>query len=746
MKKHALWTVLMAVVIFSTACSSSADQGLKESYSPLKKAALEQNIILGAAADPGLLNKQVYRDTLANNFTALTPENHMKWQLIHPERDRYNFSGADALVQFAEENDMTVRGHTLVWHSQVPSWVNNGDWTREELMEVLKEHIFTVAGRYKGKIYAWDVVNEAFDGSNYRNTIWYRVIGPEYIEMAFRWAHEADPDALLYYNDYSMEGINLKSDFTYKRVQELLEKGVPIHGVGLQTHLTLEGSYDFESMYQNVKRFNDLGLKVDITEADIKIKEPVSFEQWEEQAEWYGHLMELLISAGDNNVFVLWGVSDAHSWIPNFARGYNDALAFDHDFQPKPAVAELTGAMNAGAQELGYREWAPRDATGRFQTYPFIARLAGTLPVIDGQVKAGEWDGAVVYPFLFNQLDPLDQRMDSQDIGGSWRVLYKGNQLYGMVERRDNATFTNHPHTYECDNVEIFIYMNDQLVLMRSLIGQGWETPELPGSAKWNEDGTILEFLVELPDHDPTGLRLGWNIAMSDNDEGPDALRANQAYPVRGDNKSWQGIGLTELFLEGITPRPSAEPFLVTPFDCPAATQDIQVDGKIDSGEWDGSPLYPLGFNQLDAGDQRIASEADLKGSWSVLHKGNRLYGRVYRQDDVTVISHSSEWLNDNVEIFFMMDDQFVQLRSLVGRGWSEHSYQGQQEAAWSADGSVFEFAVDLPAEAEGYTLIGWNIGLSDNDDGENRKSQIYPVTGVNDSYQGKNLGELILY
>jgi len=714
------------------------------SYSVLKQTALDKGLILGTAVEPHLLNMPQYEKAVLENFTSITAENAMKMQPIHPERDMYSFANADKLVDFAMANDLQVRGHTLVWHSQAPAWINNGDWTKEELLEVIKDHIFTVAGRYKGKIYAWDVVNEAFDGGNYRSSVFYDTIGEEFFEKAFIWAHEADPDALLYYNDYSMEGINLKSDRVYKEVKKLLEKGVPIHGIGLQTHLTLGRSYNFESMYQNVKRFTDLGLKVDLTEVDIKIAEPVLDVDLEEQAVWYGKLMELLISTG-NNVFIAWGVDDGHSWIPGFTPGFNDPLLLDREYQPKPAVDSLIQAMIAGPVELPYREWEPANTDGRFQSHPFIARKASADPSIDGVINEEEWKGAEIYPFLFNQLNTQDFRLDSEDIQGDWRILYKGNKLFGAIQRKDDITVTGHESSWENDTIEIFIDMSDQFTQMRSIVGQDWEDTLLSGKAQWNDAGTQMEFVVELPDSNPEGLTIGWNIALADNDDGPDATRESQAYPVVGDNNGWQGQGLGELRLEGITPRPSDEPHLIPPFEAQAAASEIVVDGTLDEEAWDDAVIYPLGFNQLSTDDQRSFNKSDLYGYWAILHKGNQLFGYVYREDDVTRIDNESAWLNDNVEIFFMHQDEFVQLRSLVGEDWMEHSFKGNQKAQWNDDGSIMEFSLTLPGEVSAGQIIGWNIGLSDNDDGDNREQQIYPLTGINDSYEGKNLGELIL-
>jgi endo-1,4-beta-xylanase len=172
--------------------------------------------------------------------------------------------------------------------------------------------------------------------------VWWRVIGPEYIDMAFRWAHEVDPDALLFYNDYGAEGLNGKSDAVYELVQGLLDRGVPIHGVGLQAHLVLSGQSNFDNVRANIQRLGDLGLQVHITELDIRIADASSGDEpgqaeLERQAQMYGELLDVCLSEPSCTAFVLWGFTDRHSWIPWFRPGWGSALIFDESYRPKPA-------------------------------------------------------------------------------------------------------------------------------------------------------------------------------------------------------------------------------------------------------------------------------------------------------------------------------------------------------------------------------------------------------------------------
>lgn len=320
--------------------------------SSLRTAAAARGFRIGAAAVPDYIaQEEAYRRTLGSQFNLLTPENVMKFGPIHPEPDRFDFCPADALVEFAEANNMDVRGHTLVWHQQLPSWVTNTDYTKEELLAILRKHIQTVVGRYRGRIQHWDVVNEAIDDSEehpLRETVWLNTIGSEYLEWAFRWAHEADPAAKLYYNDYGIERSNAKADAVYDLVGDLVNKQVPIHGVGFQFHVSLSAPSK-EEMKRNFERFTKLGLEVAVTELDVSLdvrSGPPSQEALERQAEVYRRVLEACLETEGCNTFVTWGFTDRHSWIPGFSDGKNGAaLIFDEDYEPKPAYIALLKAL-----------------------------------------------------------------------------------------------------------------------------------------------------------------------------------------------------------------------------------------------------------------------------------------------------------------------------------------------------------------------------------------------------------------
>jgi endo-1,4-beta-xylanase len=312
----------------------------------LRELAQARGLTIGAAVSATPLRcDPTYAEALRHEFNLVTTENAMKFGPIHPEPGRYAFRNADDIVDTAEAQGMRVRGHTLVWHQQLPSWVEGGEWTREELLEVLHEHIATVVGRYKGRIYAWDVVNEAIDGDTLRDTVWSRVIGPEYIDLAFRWAHEADPDALLFYNDYGGEGINRKSDAIYDLVAGMIERGVPVHGVGLQMHL-ISGLAPLPGRAaENMERLGALGLQVHVTELDVRIRGVPAQRDLATQARTYQQVAETCLAARNCTALVTWGLTDRYSWVPSRFTGWGSALLLDETYEPKPAYLALADAL-----------------------------------------------------------------------------------------------------------------------------------------------------------------------------------------------------------------------------------------------------------------------------------------------------------------------------------------------------------------------------------------------------------------
>lgn len=313
-------------------------------------------------------NDRPYRELVGTEFSSLSPENQSKWEFIHPERDEYNFGPMDDIVAFAEENGQVVRGHTLLWHSQNPEWLEEGDFTDAELRQILKDHVDTVVGRYAGKIHQWDVVNEVVldDGSGLRTeeNVFVRELGPEVIADVFRWAHAADPEAELFFNDYGVESIGPKSDVYHELVQDLLADGVPVDGFSFQGHLSTR--YGFPADVQaNLQRFADLGLKTAITELDVRMDvtegEQPTAEQLAQQSDYYTRMLDACLAVEGCNSFTLWGFTDKYSWVPVFFEGEGFATVMDEDFSRKPAYCDLQETLAVASGKNGHPAFGSRN-------------------------------------------------------------------------------------------------------------------------------------------------------------------------------------------------------------------------------------------------------------------------------------------------------------------------------------------------------------------------------------------------
>lgn len=358
--------LLTAIPLLLVGCDSGGTAELPEEEAdppdteepsgPLRGLAADRGLTLGTAVDVGaLMNDSQYADVLAREFNAVTPENAMKWNPLRPSRDTFAFEQPDSLVAFASRNDMSVRGHTLVWHQQLPDWIENYRGQEDTLKAILGNHIKTVVNYYEeeypDQVTRWDVVNEAInDNGERRGSIWQETIGPEYIALAFQWANEANPDAQLYYNDYSIAGGGSKSDAVYDLVSGLVNDGVPIDGVGFQSHLSTE--YDAPSdqdLVDNMQQYQSIGLNVAITELDVRIPlgsddEP-SNDQLQTQADYYSRFLNTCLFVSNCSDFRTWGFTDAESWIPSTYEGYGAALLFDEQYNKKPAYDALVDVL-----------------------------------------------------------------------------------------------------------------------------------------------------------------------------------------------------------------------------------------------------------------------------------------------------------------------------------------------------------------------------------------------------------------
>lgn len=313
-------------------------------------------------------------DTIVNkNFNILVAENEMKFNALEPTQNTFNWTSADKLVVYAYSNDKQVRGHTLCWHSQLPSWVTNGVFTRATLMAALKNHITTIVTRYKGLVQQWDVLNEPFDDgyptTALRASVWQSTIGSDYIDSVFVWANRADPSAKLFLNDYNVEYYgNNKANFMFNYVSQMKSRKIPIHGVGFQCHLGVGFSTktSFTNIDQNIKRYATLGLDVAITELDVAIAntdyaaDSIGFIA--KQATDYDNIIKLCLNNPNCKTILTWGFTDKYSWIPaSSSNTKGHALIYDNAYKAKPAYYAMLNELALASGKTAVPQIANND-------------------------------------------------------------------------------------------------------------------------------------------------------------------------------------------------------------------------------------------------------------------------------------------------------------------------------------------------------------------------------------------------
>ena len=319
----------------------------KERPLPDPATAPKRFVPLGAAVEwrsMDFWSDSQYQSAFASNFDSLTPENVMKMEYLEPEQGRFDFFYADSLADFARDNGKAVRGHALVWHEQLPKWLVERRWSRDEMTAQLKLYVETVVGHYRGRVAEWDVVNEIFnEDGTYRDSVFYESMGPDFVEQAFRWAHASDPSAKLFINDFKIEGDNPKAAALVKLVKALKARDVPIHGVGLQMHWD-EGTPPSAAIVQRwLQRFADLGVEVQITEMDVAM-EPAFAQHADHRANQeaqYAAAAQACNAVPACTKFTVWGVSDRYTW-----RGSETApLLLDVNYNRKPAYDLVRAAF-----------------------------------------------------------------------------------------------------------------------------------------------------------------------------------------------------------------------------------------------------------------------------------------------------------------------------------------------------------------------------------------------------------------
>lgn len=350
---------LIFLVSFSAAPTSPPPQSLRQ-------AAGKSEVLIGTAVRPYLFSEGPYAATLAREYSMVEPEDAMKWWTVRPSASAFDFGQGDAVVRFAQVHGMKVRGHCLVWDHNNPDWLAHGHFVPAEMARLLREHIMTVMKHYAGQVFAWDVVNEALNEyGEFKDSPWYNrpgigLSGKEsaYVEQAFQWAHEADPQALLFYNEAEGEGLNRKSDAIFAMLKGFKRRGVPIDGVGLQMHVS-ELNIDTSAIAANIARLTGLGLQVHITELDVSLPlnartdapEPATATEMDllRQADIYRAIVRACLQNPGCTAIQTWGFTDKYSWIGSHSHGARGAaLPFDRNYKPKPAYDALLGALIQG--------------------------------------------------------------------------------------------------------------------------------------------------------------------------------------------------------------------------------------------------------------------------------------------------------------------------------------------------------------------------------------------------------------
>ncbi|CAG8028356.1 unnamed protein product [Penicillium olsonii] len=348
-------------------------------------------VYFGSATDNGELTDAAYLAQLSNkeDFGQITPGNAQKWDSIEPTQGTFSYTKGDVIADLAAKNDQKLRCHTLVWHSQLPSWVSSGTWTNETLIAAMKNHITNVVTHYKGKCYAWDVVNEALnEDGTYRTNIFYQTIGEAYLPIAFATAAAADPDVKLYYNDYNIESSGSKSTGAQRIIKLVQQYGAKIDGVGLQAHLIVGSTPSQSAQATNLAAFAALGVDIAYTELDIRMTLPSTAALLAQQATDYKNTVAACVANTKCIGVTIWDYTDKYSWVPSVFSGQGAALPWDENLAKKPAYEAILSALG-GTTSTG------TTTTAAAVTTTTTANSGSTTgAALYGQCGGSGWTGA----------------------------------------------------------------------------------------------------------------------------------------------------------------------------------------------------------------------------------------------------------------------------------------------------------------------------------------------------------------
>jgi endo-1,4-beta-xylanase len=363
--------------VAASATPPSSGDHFRPPANSLRVLAAPIGLRIGTAVTPFELDNAAYRQITGDQFSSVTPGNEMKWQVVEPTRGTYDWSAADRLVSFAKQHDQLVRGHTLTWHNQLPEWlttgVANGTIGNTELRALLRKHVTDEVTHFRGQIWQWDVANEFFTDSNPSginpNDFWVAHLGTGVLADVFRWARAADPHALLFYNDYNIageDGSNAKSDAVFAWAKQMVAQGVPIDGIGDQGHLDTQFGFPTQ-MASDLQRYANLGLKVALTEVDVRTfvnnatdQVPTDHLATFAQPYEFTEMLKACLAVRQCISYTVWGFGDANSWIPGFFTGEGFATPYDVNLTPKPAFTDLQQELTLGSRGAPHRPGGER--------------------------------------------------------------------------------------------------------------------------------------------------------------------------------------------------------------------------------------------------------------------------------------------------------------------------------------------------------------------------------------------------
>lgn len=562
-----------------------------------------KNLPIGAAINVDDINPRGEKHGLLRHFNVYVHENDMKQAYMQPEEGKFVFDKADALVNYAAKNKKLARGHTLLWHNQYPAWLTRdpADPTKIASKEVLyarlEKHIKTIVSRYKGKIHSWDVVNEVIgeDGA-LRNSRYLQIAGSEeYIANAFKWAHEADPNALLFINDYSIEFSGAKQDGLYNLVKRLLEQGVPVHGVGLQAHISI-GHPTVSDMRTAIRRFAELGVKVQITELDMSVyasgneaKKEATREVLLDQAGKYRALFQMFqeeADAGNLQMVVLWGLADMGTWLDNFpvAGRTNYPLLFGKDLRAKPAYWAI---VDPSKLPIGIKQ----------------GEVISTKELIKTPDDT-KWD--------FVTARTIEDRAGK--VYGTYKLVWTDTTIQALVNVFDKTKDAS-------DEITIFIEPKN---LKEAKVGPNVKVIKVPRSKAVADTGETWTALVDIPFAGRVASKIGFDLRVTD-----------------GKNfYSWNDLDHTQ---DKVTENYGTVTFKILPPVTYAKRGTPRIDGQIEK-LWDTAEKVPLNVK---------TQGYTLDGStFRALWDDEYLYVLFEVQDALLNDNARDPWEQDSIEVF----------------------------------------------------------------------------------------------